>query len=477
MKLHHLAAAVGACWGANLNALLAARTPQTPDVRLTVVTYDDLNQPVAGSAVLIEPIGAPPRVVVSGVDGATAATHLASGAAAQITIAETSCARGIALGQVRALQAPSVPDGRDFYVLDRTYHAPFALPVLVEPSSEFLAPEPHHTRWSLSPVVNGDPVRFQCHIAMLLSSEEIASFAAYNNVQFGDSTDEYRLGLVIRSAAVELGDHNLVLSVDCKGHGFTGMPIADAYSLPIGSGTMQATWSSEVFEWVDERASMLLRRRLVRGDNVVLLRSGSGVHRATQLLQPAPREIVPPPSVHLLSGGDCIPSCPGVASGDCDADAPASDAGCYTSAETGTGCETSTRLISYVCLPPSGTAKYSRGVVKGGSVTIKVKFTVGGVEQEVDVTGHYQSSEQISVDIPISSGNGCGQCVGECENITACVSAFKVFRAKHRWVWQPENVNWPFPYRQTTPCGAESTETSSCQVSGTSFIPCPRECQ
>lgn len=477
MNLFRPCALVGALSNLCLAAASVTSPLQTPDVRLSVVTRDDLNLPVAGTAVLIEPLGAAASVIVSGLDAATPPVSLASGATARITIAETPCARGISLGQVRTLQAPLVPAGRDFYVLDRTFHAPFALPVLVTPSSELIYPEPHHSRWSLSTVENADPVRFQCHVAMLLSSEEIASFAAYNGVQFGGPADDYRLGVVIRSAAVELGDHSLVLSVDCKGHGFIGMPIADAYSLPIGSGATQATWSSQVFDWVDQRAFMLLKRRLVRGDNVVLIKSGVGLQRATELLQPTPREIVPPPTTHALIGGDCIPSCPGVASGDCAPAAPTSDAGCYTSTALGSGCETSTRLLSYVCLPASGTARYSRGVVKGGSVTVKVKFKVGGVEQEVDVTGHYQASEELSVDVPIGAGSGCGQCVGECENVTACVSAFKVHRAKHRWVWQPENVNWPFPYRQTIPCGSASTESSSCQVSGTSFIPCPRVCQ
>ncbi len=438
---------------------------------------DDLNLPVPGSAVQIEPIGAPAATLVSGVDGATPPTSLTSGAAARITIAETSCARGIALGQVRVLQAPSVPADRDFYLLDRTYHAPFALPVLVEPSKEFIAPEPYHTRWTLSRVQNGDPVRFQCHVAMLLSSEEIASFAAYNNVQFGNHTDDYRLGVVVRCASVDLGDHNLVLSVDCAGHGFSAMPIADTYSLPLSGSATQATWSSEVFDWSEDRASMLLRRRLARGDNVVLLRPGGSASRATQVLQPTPPEIVPSPALLALTGGDCIPDCPGVASGSCAVNAPSSDAGCYTASEVASGCETSTRMLGYVCLPAAGSAKYTRGVVKGGSVTFKFKFKVAGVEQEVDVTGHYQSSEQVSVDIPVGAGNGCGQCIGECENVTACVKAFKVYRAKHRWIWQPENPNWPFPYRQTVPCGLEATETASCQISGTSYAACARACQ
>ncbi len=459
------------------NNTQAAQPRQAPDVRLTVVTRDDLNLPVPGSAVRIEPIGAPAATRVSGIDGATAPTVLASGAAVQITIAETPCARGIALGQVRVLQAPSVSPDRDFCLLDRTYHAPFALPVLVEPSQEFIAPEPYHTRWSISRVQNGEPVRFQCHVAMLLSSDEISSFAAYNNVLFGDHTDDYRLGVVVRCASVDLGDHNLVLTVDCAGHGFGAMPIADTYSLPLGAGAAQATWSSEVFDWSDERASMLLRRRFARGDNVVLLRSGGGPSRATQILQPAPPEIVPSPALHPLTSGDCIPTCPGVASGSCAVAAPGSDAGCYTAAELGSGCETSSRMLGYVCLPATGTARYTRKTVKGGSVAFKFKFKVAGVEQEVDVTGHYESSEQISVDIPVGAGDGCGQCIGECENVTACFKAFKVQRAKHRWVWAPENTNWPFPYRQTVPCGLEAIETASCEVAGRSFVPCARVCQ
>jgi len=454
---------------------------QQPELRVSVVTYDDLLRPVPGTLVQIEPSMGATANLVTDLSGATAWTTQTPGDLAVVTLGETTSALGITLGQTHVLSMPTVALGTDVSVLDRSYVQPAARPVFVS-SRAPITRDAHHDRWAIKSIENGDlSVQFQSNIAMLLTGIEIQALAAYQGVQFGGPADQYAVGLLVRAPSVNLGDHTFVLEIDCQGHGFSAAPIADCYSIPIGGAPTTANWSATVFDWTDDRAAMLLKGSLVRGDNLILFKP-SGVQRDASLLAASPPSLVPPTTPEdgggpSGNGEDCIPTCPGVASGEhCSPDSPpASSPGCDEATIEEPFCGSQSRMIFYVCSSVPNTPKLvERRWVAGGSVTVGYKVKVNGVESSVSSTGQWQEHAAVSTTYIAQVGDGCGQCMAECENYTSCRLVYEVTRDRKTWRWAPENINWPFPYLRTDPCADIHTEMDGCVSFGIGDAICNR---
>lgn len=107
-------------------------------------------------------------------------------------------------------------------------------------------------------------------------------------------------------------------------------------------------------------------------------------------------------------------------------------------------------------------------------MTVGYKVKVNGVESSVSSTGQWQEHAAVSTTYIAQVGDGCGQCMAECENYTSCRLVYEVTRDRKTWRWAPENINWPFPYLRTDPCADIHTEMDGCVSFGIGDAICNR---
>jgi hypothetical protein len=465
----------------SLLAPMAECIPQGLHTELTVETRDDLYRPTPGVAVEVSFPGSTLSSVTDS-DGWSGPLVLPPGTTAEVVLGETPLATGgFVLGMVNTVDAMVTSDPTVNHTLQRRFSQPVALPVRFRSDVDYVSPLPFHSRWELSPVVGGERLQFAANVALLLTPEDVQGFAAYQGVVFSSPGASYKLGLFMRTPAIQFGSRSTVVSIDCAGHGFTQAPAADCYSLR-GTPASSSGWDAQLLLWEDDRAHFLVRGQMPRGDNLILLRAGGAAPLPSSSLVAAPRHPsigagAPLASTASGPGTNCSISCVPVTSGSVTFSVPESHTGCYVATLLGSpSCETKSRPGLLDCSSiPNSNFKYKREWRFGGGVSARFNLRILGQDVPVTASGSYSFTSSHEWFVPIEAGVGCGQCVMECHDLTLCASGYRTFRNRFAWLWNPENPEWPFPYQTRLDC-QEEVGTTTTSIEGRTLLYCDRPC-
>ncbi len=451
---------------------------QQSGIQFGISCYDDLNRSVEGTLAQIDALTGSPALIIADEQGRTDPVAVAPSAPVIVTLAATSCTRGVTLGQMYAIQTPPLPAGVTTYYFTQQFHQPIALPTYISSAKRAYA-KPYHDRWVIDHTEGAQTIGFQAHVAILLTNREIDGYANYEAVQFTSPSDPYSVGVMVRSRDVDLGDHNFVMSVDCKGHEFNIAPSVDCYIVRGSTLPTPPTLSARVVFWEGEVATMLLSGQLERGDNLFLLRTAGGT-KATERLLSAPPELEIPPPTSAALPADCQPVCPPEdGTWSCTIDPPSGTNGCYAPVLLrGPDCGYGSSFEGKRVCGDSGSGEdVETGWSFGGSVA--VTFKKFGLTWEG--TGEYEWHVSRTRHLVCGDGLTCGeepntyhsgQCKQLCRKVVHCTATYRVERDGFETEWiNPERMS-----RRRIPCAEKETVEVSCDDDGTSDGVCNRAC-
>lgn len=433
-----------------------------------VGTMDDVNHYIPGTLVEVEPVGGNAMALLSDAEGLTAFRSIAPSSFAFVTLAETQYAGGVSLGQKYLAEMPSVPASVDSYSYTRFYHQPRALPTYIQTVGTQTA-APFHTRWRFVPFIGAAKMGFQAQVAILLTPAEIAAYQAFYGVQFPTQSNGYALALVIRtSSAVNIGTDNLSVEINCQGHGFQGAPgVSNVLVRTLGSPPFATpyTFHASVSFWEDtpEVAHIVLTGKLEKGDNIILLYSGSGLTSGLQYDSSAPSLTG---TIEAVQDCDPVPPLPPTP-WTCLPEIPSSN--CPVTLGV-TLCGTKTIPVCAFKCGSSGET-HSSGWRSHWGGSISVSGNVGGAP--VALTGSY--SWEITGDTDYNYGpgaGGCGECKRDFQHFLSCISRDTLWKS----TWRPRRVGIEIGWQETL-CDESYQEDSECNDSGgPSTTVCNRIC-
>ena len=459
------------------------------EFRFRVGTMDDLFHYIPGTLARVDVVGGNSFALSSDDEGFTRFVSVDPNAVAFVLLAENYYAGGTSLGQKYLEAMPGMEMAVDVYEYTRVYHQPRAVPVYIT-TSEIVAPEPYHHRWSFVPFLNHPAILgFQAQVAVLLNSTEIHGYEAFYSVSCPPLAPgaDYALGVVIRTTSpVDLGSHNLGLLIDCAGHGFAAAPAATTFlahppgaasnhapqpgSLPVRRRRLAPanepySFGADVTLWdgSTEVAGLSLRGVLETGDNFILLSSGSSGAGSARMEWDIP-EIPAVNSVVM----DCSPAPPSPPSGwTCNRTAPSSECAVV---QGSTSCATKTISNNGPKCGGPGDATSSgwRGHW-GGSISVGG----GPPGSSVDLTGSYSWELIGSTTYTFGAGaGGCGQCKQDFQHFLSCITTYSMLRT----VYRPEVVGLEVVW-DPDPCSESYTQASECRRQiGPSTTTCDRTC-
>ncbi len=390
----------------------------------------------------------------TGRDGYSPLVELSTGSAVGMILAETATANGVCLGQYHEWSLGPA-GGSEVHLAHRVLFQPSLEPVTITYSQPTLPDA--HLRWAFIPSEHAKQTApgfsFAAQVGPLLTSHEIRGYEGFHGVDFGPAGAQAKLGLVIRTGRIDLGQLNLALKMDVRGHGFSSLPQAHTFVLhdagALGTPTTPPTFSATAFEIHDGYVYLRLTGALERGDNVILLTPG-GPSQAPLRLPLSPLTLSIPLSASAPDPPPAGPQCEGTASdpgalkqprchsfnpenactpaalGSCDGAAiPSSSLIC--SAHTVGGPRT---------CGTDGSQDLRTSVTVTGSVSVGFKVNLGLVEGNAGATGSVALSETIVASVDLGPGNtgclacsgsdACGQCVRQCLEIATCSQAFTI---------------------------------------------------
>ncbi|MDZ4774809.1 MAG: hypothetical protein SGI72_16920 [Planctomycetota bacterium] len=486
------------CGALILSALFAASG--VTQVGMSVETYDDLNNPVPGTRVIIEGAISGTAQVRSERSAATPRVAVPPATAVVVSLAETSTPNGTTLGQKLVATTPVQAPGGVTHFFDRLFHQPMIVSKYI--TTEVAGPihADQHDRWRLQKARNASRIGFQAEFGMLLRTEELEAFAYYNAVNLRAPSSQYKLGFVVRSRGTgDLGLHNLVLILDCKGHNFGSMPVVDCYILrrDISTPTTPPTLEAKVIWWEGERAFISLGGVVEPGDNLILVKASGQAQGTLRLATQPPAFVAGPNSSEPLRTAaivhsnpeataafqlacanptPCTPECPSSVTGECTPSTPSSDQGCPDPVllSTGSGVAATPVVGSLACGGAGDSTSFSVSSTKSGSVNIHIKW-IDSVE--TDLRGEYSRTSETTQHYTYTSGeSGCGQCKQICKFTKAFVSRTQVKRDGHDIVHhsadpveEPGEGSWTV---QRLPCAETLTIDTQCSISGTTIVTC-----
>lgn len=359
-----------------------------------------------------------------------------------VVLGETVTSQGSLLGQVIVLP----PDPYASNVRLHEYFQPLAVPVTLSSSSWLVEPDPYHTRWSISSVVNS-PVVFNTdvHVGMLFTPEDVTGFEVYNQVQF-PTTDNF-LAVVIRVPDGQAPTAvDFILKIDYRGHmdaDWAGTPAVNGIAL-VNSAADAAFQPYEAFLFHQEEGHAFIRvmGNLLPGDNMVCLGNTDASSDGTAVLLKSP---IPTSSGDGFedggggagedgpSGGvDCIPTAPAPpADWTCKVKGtpPKSDANCAAAYLAGSGCKTETKKLHGPKCGGAGDSVAETETESGsGSISIDIKkiglkVTGGYTYSKGSTTSHQFANSNPNA--PNASVPGCGTCVSWFIHGLVCTEVWK----------------------------------------------------
>jgi hypothetical protein len=457
--------AVALACATGLGALVATRaTTSNAPLELSVQVYDDLMHVVDGEVVAVES-GTTTFAQQTELDGSTPVFDLLQGQTVRVSLDETTTEKGLCLGQTHTLTLPfaTYPNATEL-AYTRAFFQPVLTPVSLS-NRDVAYARPYHTRWMTFPSSNPTgTLRFQAGVGMLLSATEITAFEDYYQVQFGPSSADYELGVVIRCVRTDIGTGNLMMSIDCRGHGFSAMP--DAATFVVASADPNQpppTFAATPIYWDQGTQRLLvdLSGTLERGMNIILIADTPLGDEAIRLTS-NPNQ---PVAAAMAAGGgsDCTPPKPGAPAGWTCSPAPPGQCGGATSIAS--NCSTTTNPSGTAVCGGSGESRTKEEHTEWkGSVSVEIGLPGGGT---AGATGEvsYSSSSSWTVDFQ-GGDNGCGQCCQMFTHVLICGT---------RWNAQADRyLNLEHVYR--FPCDQDVQVSTTCTDTQSSSGCCSRTC-
>jgi len=395
--------------------LLPVTTQQPEPHYVHVQITTDSSTPITGSKVKIQSPGALTRIRMTDAGGWTQPASVTAGSLVSISLKERAFEGGLVLGQVLQHTMP-VNSGLETHSL-LLLSQPALDRVVFDSSALHLGQSPYHSRWLIYPETTATPYLFAADVGMLLTSREINAFEAYYGVDFG--SEEYRLGVVVRTADVEpLGD-GIGLAVNCSGHGFSSIPEVDTFFITKDPAAMGQAGLNvvpfELFGTSVQTAKYSVSGQLGAGFNIFLFKESSSSQSTTDLLAHEPPF---GPAAQGYDPIDCTPPVP----------LPPHDMSCTPTDESDPECPAGTcsnpecdpagptlHVIATRCgdaSNPPKTIRVTRKVSK--SMSVSFKLTPPNVEIGAGSTGSVE--DETSEDYPLAFENGAGGC-GQCKTI------------------------------------------------------------
>ncbi|TAJ23314.1 MAG: hypothetical protein EPO68_03430 [Planctomycetota bacterium] len=444
-----------------------------PQAFVSIATYSDIYQSTVGVPVLIEDASVGDSLLTTDANGQTAFVTSTLGATLVVTLGEQWAPEGVLIGQRRLVTMPWSPTPSDrTYLLHETTQ-PLALPFKWPPASGVaVTAAPYHTRWLLQLTMNPPKhAAFTGLAAPLLTRREIDSTLWYNDAPQTLDVTDFRVGTLLRTADVELPHGAFTLEIDCRGHGFMGVPNASCIILASADKPTAPTLTAQVVGWNDEIARVWLDGDFELGDNMILLSQGPSERTV--------RYLAKPPSLggatdaaggrgRGASGGgatdssqDCVPPEPTPPpSWSCDPEDIKSKEGCAPAVLQGGACRTETKKISDVAC---GTPGSTESVTSAGqwSFSLSLKCKIKGVD--VTGTGAYTDVDSSTSTLGFGAGNGCGECKAKYRHHLICLERW-LFERGH-WSWSWSEWEWYlFCYADTgeSVCVEQMTSEGAC---------------
>lgn len=473
---HHIVRLLPVCAVAALSTGRAvAQDGDTPvqSAFVSVVANSDVWESSANVPVRIEGGSGLTYDQTTDADGQTEFVQVAPGEPLVVTLGEHALPLGIALGQTRLISGPQpVSDADDVSLVYETTQ-PLAVPFVWDVSSSGdevhqVTASPYHDRWALTSVYDakqfGADVTFSGYLASLLTPNVISSFAWYNDIAFGLDADDFRVGVVMRTADVDVPNASFTLEIDCSGHGFTAPPIASCFIVHYGdtSDLPQPTLTASVVRWTNERAYVWIQGALESADNVILLSPSAAL--PTQRLEATPPSFAGTDA----AGQDCIPDPPTPPSGWTCLPAGPWTPPCKAPKLIVLGCGTTTRKISQIVCGSGGDSRDQTTEFQAGG-----GITVGGslFGLDIEVTGEISATKSETLTVTLNDGaNKCGECKAQYEHILICRAV---------WAAEDASVIMPHPMSMREPtilCKKKIKSTVCHDKIPTTSPPCSRTC-
>lgn len=433
----------------------ASAWAQEQPLQLSLGIMDDRLNAVPGASFQIVVLDtAATHTATTGRDGYSPLVELSTGIAVGMILAETATANGVCLGQYHEWSLGPA-GGSEVHLAHRVLFQPSLEPVTITYSQPTLPDT--HLRWTFIPSEHAKQTApefsFASQVGPLLTSHEIRGYEGFYGVDFGPVGAEAKLGLVIRTSSIDLGQLNLALKMDVRGHEFSSLPQAHTFVLhdpgPLGTPTTPPTFSATAFEINDGHVYLRLTGALERGDNVILLTPGGPsqaplrlpTSRLNMSIPASASAPDPPPAGPQCEGTDSDPGA--VKQPRCNsfnsenACTPADPASC-----DGPAIPSSSLICSaYTVGGPrscgtSGGQDLRTSVTVTGSVSVGFKVDLGIFEGNASATGSVALSQTIVASVDLDPGNtgclacsgsdACGQCVRLCLEIATCSQSFTI---------------------------------------------------
>jgi hypothetical protein len=434
----------------------------------SVVVMSDLVESIGGALVTFEdPAGPSTQTFSTNAAGATQFFACHAPGPLLVSVEEGPFAGGTLLGQTYIETLEAIAPGASTKSVLHQYYQPILLQRLITTTTDITYADPYHTRWSFHPLSNASAaLSFQAGVGMLPNRRQIEGYEVYYQAPFGPPEVDYRLGIVVRTTAVQLGSGNLLLELDCAGHGFTQMPHATCFFVtPNGAQLNPNFVATPVFWTADARVGLEVSGAFGRGDNIILLSQDGPQGTSTRIVslphQPLPIQVSTP------AGGvqDCVVT-PPLPKSPWTCEPPIPDSDCALGTPSTTVCATKTvQATNAVCLGAGDSKTFEEEFRASGSITVKV--TVGAVE--ASVTGEVSKAEKQTTTFNSAIGDGCGQCYQDFLQILVCANATPTYKDKVIKIV-------PWSEFVDVPCGIAITLTSKCVKSEPSSNKCNRIC-